>query len=176
MAAKAKTPEAPGAKAPAPPSLLNQDAAAQAASASAEAAATPLEQAVKDKADKSGLPSVAEIMASGFSEAEAYGELVAEMAGLCDMAAERVKALKEAVVQAFTAKAITGVAGKPCEPYYRCIATTPHGIFHAAGRKFSNDPKDPANSVKEKDLLPHEVQDLKNVNPRFLAVQRVVFE
>jgi hypothetical protein len=115
-------------------------------------------------------------VANGKPEAEAAQSIVEEALIEAGSPKDQAKAFAELVAQAFTAKAVTGVAGKACEPYYRVQAVTPHGVFHCAGRKFTNDPKNPINKVYKKDLNEAQLKELLAANPKFLAVLPVSIE
>ena len=153
-------------------------AAAEAKSESEDVNAEEFKAEKKPEEQKHDGPmaSLEKMKAAGQSEAEAAAEIVEHMAKECGAHKDQAKAFAKLIQEALTAKAITGVQGKPCEPYFRCQAVTPHGIFHAIGRKFTSDPKAPGNRVLIKELTPAQIKDLEGVNPKFLSVVKIAFE
>ena len=112
------------------------------------------------------------LKASGKTEPVAVGAIIERALLEVDSPKDQAKAFSQMVVEAFTAKVVSGVAGKACEPYFRCQAVTPHGIFHSAGMKFTREPT----KVYRKNLTEHQIKTLEHENPHFLSVVPVQFE
>ena len=117
--------------------------------------------------DEGPMTMLDELKAKGMSEADAVKTVLEG-----EEPSDQVKAFAQLVHEAFTAKQVTGVAGKACEPYYRVQAVTPHGIFHSAGMKFTREPT----KVYRKNLTEQQIKTLEHENPMFLAVVPVQFE
>ena len=161
----------------APPSLISQAPVPEAPASSSPAAVAPAAATPAASSDVAGeLPTIEQMVKEGFSEADAYGDLVEEMARVSGKPEEECASLSEAVKAAFRAKAVSGMKGKAVEPYYRCQALTPRGEFWAIGRKFTSNPQDPANRIPMSSLDEKQRARLEKANPKFLAVIPVHFE
>jgi hypothetical protein len=159
-----------------PPSLISQAPAPAAPAVSPAASAASPSPVAEASEVVGGLPTIAELVASGDTEAEAYAELVEEMARQCGKPEAEAQELSGQVKSAFISKTVSGIKGSAVEPYFRCQALTPRGEFWAIGRKFTSDPKNPGNKVLMKDLDDKTKARLEKANPKFLAVIPVYFE
>lgn len=116
------------------------------------------------------MTALAELVAEGKSQAEAAGAIIEGLLENAKSPEDQKQAFVELIVAAINSQTVSGIAGKACEPHYRCVATTPHGHFFSIGRKFTADPKDEKNKVYIKDLKPGQEDQLKKELPKFLAV------